>query len=152
MRETWCHVGCPEVGEEKAVGEEDSQERSERAGGNEHSGLDGSLPRKDGVRNGRTKAGAATSDSLSVSHSPCLIQSLSIALRPHPSDPSYPAIHSRCAVSEFFPQGIKMGPVLCIVHSLFFRSSQCNLRPIERETALEFGDPIGPGLPIPVRA
>lgn len=126
--------------------------REERAGGSEHSGLDGSLPRKDGVRNGRTKAGAATSDSLSVSHSPCLIQSLSIALRPHPSDPSYPAIHSRCAVSEFFPQGIKMGPVLCIVHSLFFRSSPCNLRPIERETALEFGDAIEPGLPIPVRA
>ena len=126
--------------------------REERAGGSEHSGLESSLPRKDGVRNGRSKAGAATSDSLSVSHSPCLVQSLSIALRPHPSDPSYPAIHSRCAVSEFFPQGIKMGPVFCIVHSLFFRSSPCNLRPIERETALEFGDAIEPCLPIPVRA
>ena len=73
---------------------------------------------------------AATSDSLSVSHSPFLIQSLSIALRPHPSYPSYSAIHSRCAVSEIFPQGIKIGPVL------FFSSSLCNLRPIERETAL----------------
>ena len=65
--------GCPEVGEEKAVGGKDSQETGERASERErnrdHSGLSGSLSRKGGMRNGRTATSDSFPPSLSVSHS-----------------------------------------------------------------------------------
>ena len=63
--------GCPEVGEEKAVGGKDSQETGERASerNRDHSGLYGSLSRKGGMRNGRTATSDSLPPSLSVSHS-----------------------------------------------------------------------------------